>query len=234
VVPAGTTMALDIANERGVGAVYARANPEEVADALIEALRSVPRLEAAAREIAAQGPMEHSCLRVIERMIALARREHDMEPRYRLGEPIDFSNYFDSRCFMCGGWGETEEWGVWTIGPQAELQFWLEEEAMGQPLRLDVMTHPFLISEHSRNRIGVSVDGQEVAEWLFDLNDPYGNDVQQCEVVFARHRGVKGQPIKIRFSVETPMSPLALGLSADARTLGIGVSEVSLSAAAAK
>src|SRR5439155_26298430 len=97
VVPAGTTMALDIANGRGAGVVFASAHSESVADAVIETLQSASRFETAAREIAQQAPKENSCLRVIEKMIGLARSDHDKEPRYRLGEPIDFSSYLDSR-----------------------------------------------------------------------------------------------------------------------------------------
>ena len=232
VVPAGTTMALDIANGRGAGIEFASADPEHVAVALIEALRSGPRLQTAARGIAQRTPKEHSCLRVIERMLALARGQHDMEPRYSLGEQIDFGNYCDCRCFMRGGWGETEGWGAWTVGPQAELELRFEETPV-EAMRLKVLAHPYLTAGHPRTRVSVSVEGQLMAEWVFAVDDAHGTEPRECEAIIPARSRDAG-PLRIAFSVDKPASPLALGLSADRRELGLGVSKLWLSAAGAK
>jgi hypothetical protein len=233
VVPAGTTMALDIANGRGAGTEFAGADPEQVAGALVEALQSGPRLETAARELLQQAPIEHSCLRVVERMIALAGDEHDMEPRYRLGTQIEFGNYFDSRCFMRAGWGETEGWGVWTVSQHAELELRFEEAPV-EPICLKILARPYLTAAHPRNRVSVLVERQPIAEWAFALDDAHGTELRQCVAILPARRSNDAGPLRIAFSVERPASPLALGLSADARELGIGLSTLWLSAAGAE
>ena len=46
-----------------------------------------------------------------------------MQLIYQLGEEVDFSDAFNSHCFLRDGWGEIEDWGVWTTGRYAELYF---------------------------------------------------------------------------------------------------------------
>jgi glycosyltransferase involved in cell wall biosynthesis len=116
VVPAGTWMADEIAAGRAVGTIFEESTAESVAASVVEALQRLDTLTAAAEQIAPAMREENSCQRVLERMLELDRQSPDMEPRYRLGEDIDFNDAYDSCLFMGAGWSHTEDCGAWTSG----------------------------------------------------------------------------------------------------------------------
>jgi hypothetical protein len=89
VVPVGTWMAQELGAGRGVGTVFAEATPKAIATALSEALQKLEELRPAAEQLAPAVRAEHSAKRVLESMLALAKKSLDMEPRYGLGEEID-------------------------------------------------------------------------------------------------------------------------------------------------
>ena len=227
VVPGGTWMAHQIALGHGIGTIFEDSSLESITRALGQALTEADRLCAAARVLAPRVAVENSSQRYVEHIMSLIREKPDMEPRYRIGEDVDFSDPSDSRCFMREGWGETERWGVWSVADRARLFFRLEE---GRVLVLRALVQPFLTEEHRRIVVRVSVADQEVDRWTFSLDDPEADRPRWREASIQSTRpDDPGTALDISFAIDAPSSPLAEGLSTDVRTLGIGLHKMSLS-----
>jgi glycosyltransferase involved in cell wall biosynthesis len=231
IVPAGTWMAEKIAEGYGVGMAFEGPAAASVADVILHALRSSDRLGATAREIAPRLGEETGCRRFIERMMALAADPPDMEPRYRIGDEIDFSDALDSRCFMRMGWGETESWGVWTVGRHAELALPLEPDA-GPRLILNVFASAFLGKGKTPACVRVSAAGRKIAEWVFDTARSQAGQPRWLTAPLPAHASeYPGRIVDISFEVDAPTSPLAEGISGDRRTLGLGLCKLFLTSA---
>ena len=230
VVPGGTWMARQIIEGRGAGAIFEEPDAQTVVAALLEALRSSERLGAIARSLAPQVRNRNSCREDVEIILRLNGRKPDMEPRYEIGEEINFSDPFDSRCFMGDGWGETETWGVWTIGRTAEVILHLSTEIEGR-LVLKAFVQPFLGPTPRQLVIHISADGQEFARWSFGTDALGANEPKWREATLpAYRRDNRRSPLTLLFTNDAPSSPLAEGISNDPRALGLGLRKLSLHA----
>ncbi len=228
VVPRGTWMEQQIIAGCGVGTIFEEPKTESIVAALLEALTASQSLGAAARSLAPQVRNGNSCQRYIEQMMMLIRQMPDMEPRYQIGEDIDFGDPRDSRCFMRRGWGDTESWGVWTVEPRAELTLRLGSETdLG--LTLKAFVHPFLTQTHRRISVRVSIAEQEIAQWTFSFDAPEAAEPRWCEASLpARGDKYRSGALEIFFTIDSPTSPLAEGISTDGRTLGMALHKLSL------
>src|SRR5262249_30889142 len=141
--------------------------PGAIAAAVCEVLQDFEKLKIAAAELAPLAREEYSSRRTLERMLELAETPLDMAPRYNLGEEVDFSDVYDSRCFMGDGWSNTEPWGVWVQGKVAELSLWLDADP-NQFLVLRVRLRPSLAPDQDQLGTRVAACGQLIAEWAFD------------------------------------------------------------------
>jgi hypothetical protein len=218
VVPAGTWMEQQLVAGCGAGTTFAEPRAEPVAAALMRAIAEFPRLSVRARECAPEVRKQNSCAQYIEQMMTLAGQVPDMEPICDLGDEIDFSNALESRCFIGVGWGETEDWGVWTIGRCAKLHFSFGSR---QAVILRALVQPFLTPTHRRIDVRVSAARRKVARWTFSLDSPLGNSPQWREALIRRVD--PDRPLDIFFAVDVPASPAAEGISSDGRTLGLGL-----------
>lgn len=229
IVPQGTWMAEKIAEGYGVGVTFSDSTVRTATEALLDAVRNSDQLAAAARTIAPRLGVETGCRRFLEDMIALAGTTPDMEPRYQIGDEIDFSSVLDSRCFMRSGWGVTEPWGVWTVERRAELELPVHT-GTGERLVLNAFVHAFLGKRPEPVRVRVSAADQQIAEWVFDAGK-FNQPRWLTAPLPPQADKPSGDALKISFDVETPRSPLAEGMSGDPRTLGLGLSRLSLTAA---
>lgn len=232
VVPGGTWMARQIIEGRGAGTIFEEPDAKTVVAALLEALRNSERLGALARSLAADMRNRNSCRQYIEKILLLNGQKPDMEPRYEIGEEINFSDSFDSRCFMRDGWGETETWGVWTIGRTAEVILHLPTEIEGG-LVLKAFVHPFLGPTHRQLVVHISADGEEIAQWIFGADALGADEAEWREATIPVHRrDNRRSSLTLLFTIDSPSSPLAEGISNDARALGLGLRKLSLHAVA--
>jgi hypothetical protein len=218
VAPGATWMAEQMANGDGVGTTFSEPTADSVVTALLQALRDSHRLGALAYSLAPQVRQANSSERYIERMIALSRQKPDMQLIYQLGEEVDFSDAFNSHCFMRDGWGEIEDWGVWTIRNHAELTF---KFARPGALVMRAFVQAFLTARHSRIDVRVSAGRWKVARWTFRLDSEAAGKPQWRQALIRQID--RGGTLKISFSIDAPTSPLAQGISSDQRTLGMGL-----------
>ena len=231
VVPHGTWMAEKIAEGYGVGVLFGDSTVRIVAEALLGAVRRSDQLGAAARAIAPRLGEETGCRRFIEDMIASSRTTPDMGPRYRIGDEIDFSSALDSHGFMRTGWGDNEPWGVWTVERHAELELPVDAKA-GDRLVLNAFASAFLGKRKETVRVRVSAAGQQIAEWVFDAARFQRNRPRWLTAHLPPGAIEAPGILKISFELDAPKSPFSEGLSADSRTLGLGLSKLSITIAA--
>ncbi len=83
VVPAPSWMEGQITRGYAAGVTYDALTPRKVAGAVEQALADLPRLQADARARAQAFRAEHTCRRILDIMIELATKAHDMRPTYR-------------------------------------------------------------------------------------------------------------------------------------------------------
>jgi glycosyltransferase involved in cell wall biosynthesis len=217
-VPAGTWMSEQIADGCGAGTTFAEPGAESLAAALLQAIADFPRLSTLARERAPEVRSRNSSARYIEQIMSLVRQMPDMEPVCHLDEEINFGDTFDSRYFMREGWGETEDWGVWTIGRHAVLCIGF---ASPQAVVLRALVQPFLTKTHRRIEVRVSAGPRQVARWTFSLDSDAGDRPQWREALIRPIS--RCTTLTISFAIDAPTSPFAEGISGDKRTLGLGL-----------
>jgi hypothetical protein len=142
----------------------------------------------------------------------------DVSP-YQPGEVLDFTLSRDNaRPYLADGWSITEPWGTWSNGGEARINLPFVPGS-GADLRLHVQAQGFLAGALTRQRIEVVVNGHSVAWWDFTAEDPSGERTAEIPVKVAGSR----DPLRVVFRVPTAASPASLGITADARQLGVGV-----------
>lgn len=138
---------------------------------------------------------------------------------YTVGSAINFSTEGNGSAFTRDGWGVAEAWGTWTVGDRAELNIHFDE-APKRPLRLRAKLFPFVHETHRTVDVSVVLAGEKIAAWTVDspefalFDTPIAADklrTADCPLVF---------------EIANPISPAELGISADARRLGIGLQSI--------
>lgn len=113
-----------------------------------------------------------------------------------------------------------EAWGRWTNGPVAELEF--QVNPMAGFVSIDFQCFAFLAKDHVSQRVRVFINGQPKAVWEFDA---LHNEALRAVELNANEIPPSGL-LEFHLEIEQPRSPADLGLSADARQLGIGIRSV--------
>lgn len=141
---------------------------------------------------------------------------------YTLGQPIDFSAAGNSLTFRRRGWSQSESWGCWTDGPEAELSIALREPSKGETT-LSASVQGFVHSGKPSIKVQIYGNGHELGSWnvsgapsQYKLNIPAS---------MWHPFGI----LDLSLSIEDATSPKALGLSEDDRRLGLGVSTIAIS-----
>jgi len=140
-----------------------------------------------------------------------------LNPKLRLNQVVDFTKSGDGRSlFMLNGWGYTEDWGTWALQQSASVVLPLPE---GSPAKILIKANAFLTASHPLQEVDVVINGIQAAG-KFILDRQQGN---LLEINLPRGIMKAGDPVTIEFRSLNAISPLAAGLSADDRNLGIGL-----------
>lgn len=138
---------------------------------------------------------------------------HGKGPVYRLGQPLDFREAHPHQSRV--GWAYPEEWGTWTDGPAAELYF----RVQGVPRSLSMDVNPFVAPQAGVPAQTLRILANGMAVGTYSLQ---AAQILQVELP-ASAMASGSEFLTLRFEMPQAASPLTLGLSPDARLLGIGV-----------
>jgi hypothetical protein len=136
---------------------------------------------------------------------------------YAMGEWLDFRSSGNAARFLWLGWSPPEPWGTWSVWPEAGL---LLRPALAEPVALNVQAkvRAYVGGRNPTLRVTVVANNREVGRWEFVGGQP------ETRLVHVPADVVADSPVlHLRFVMDTPMSPATLGISADDRTLGIGM-----------
>lgn len=144
----------------------------------------------------------------------------DIEILHR-GDRISFagSNKIADR-LIGRGWSFPEAWGRWMRGHSATLVFRLPGEPTGD-LRIELSVVPFIPPTHSRQSLTVLANGKLVTQQTFEQGT--SSDVH---IVIPKQMIGGDGLVRLELHSVDPISPAALGLSADTREFSIGVTQL--------
>jgi hypothetical protein len=145
--------------------------------------------------------------------------------KYVPGTTIDFREAGNGAGFEAQGWGVPEAGGTWMTGTRSVLLLQLPSRP-ASGLVLDFDAHAFTPPQRPGFKETLTVSGDMVAEW----------DIQAAEPLIRRRvlipsRLVASSLVRLEFRDFDPRSPAELGLSVDARKLGLAVHTARLSLA---
>lgn len=138
-------------------------------------------------------------------------------------QPLSFATGGNGWQYATQGWGSPEPWGAWTLGDMGGAMVLQLSPADKSPLQLVVDGMAFLSPAHATQKIGVVVNGESISTWTFDEKAPAG---ERTAVIPARL--LESGTLTIVFTGIGAVSPSQIGVSADARVLGLGVKTITL------
>jgi glycosyl transferase family 4 len=137
----------------------------------------------------------------------------DRPPRVRAGEPTPLGTDRPSSIEFVSGFGEPEEWGVWTVAGEALMVF--RTDASGA-VELAFELDAFVVPEHPVLHASVRANGALVASWTFTYPRVPAWQAFRVDTA-ASGSGI----VVLEFAISTPRAPSEFGLSSDARRLGL-------------
>ncbi len=146
------------------------------------------------------------------------------EPRLcEIGATVTLGEGADDESMLADGWGAAEPLGRWTLGGLAQLLMRVPAPTAQFELEFDAI--PFVGSPKRTLRTEVLVNGRRVASFAYDQanSGPSAVRVPLAHEAVERHGGML-----LGWRIVNPRSPRSLGVSEDARELGLFVRRVSL------
>ena len=138
-------------------------------------------------------------------------------PPLRPGEWIDFSDEATVDRYGGPGWSYSDSDGTWTDGAEARVVLPVQDAgAADLTLTLDLM--PFLVPTSSERRVDVRIDDRPVARLHFD-GRTYTPEL--IVVDLANEQRLSSGPVELGLLIRRPAVPATLGLSSDARRVGV-------------
>ena len=115
------------------------------------------------------------------------------------------------------GWSTREDWGVWSDGHKAKLELPLPESIDAKEvLKIVLNLGAFVGGEHSSTKF--SIKSGNTLLWSGSLTETPTDVVIDLPVSDSIDNR-----IVLSFFIENPASPLEMGISTDARNLGVGL-----------
>jgi len=157
-------------------------------------------------------------LSVDARKLGLAIGTLRLDPTvYSPGEVLDFRTGGNARYFEGEGWGDPGPGGSFTVGGHSELVLQLPEPPVSD-LVLSIEAHAFTPPQRSHFDDTLLVNGRVAAQWTITDHEPLIRRQVRLPARLMRSR-----TIRIEFIDHDPRSPADLGLSVDARKLGLAI-----------
>ncbi|MGM0632217.1 MAG: sulfatase-like hydrolase/transferase [Pseudomonadota bacterium] len=137
------------------------------------------------------------------------------------GDVLRFDQSGRNSGYLRAGWAEPEPHGVWTSAPEAGIDVPLEQP-LEDNLQLSLFLYPYTVEgELDSQRVSVSVNGVDTAEWNVTARGP-----QTVLVTAAEHGGA--ETLRLRLTLPDATAPAQFLRSTDTRQLGIALQELVL------
>ena len=138
------------------------------------------------------------------------------DAHYHLGSPIDFTAEGRGAFHTDSCWGTPDNYGTWTLGPEASLIMYLGELAPDKVVSAVFTISDAMVSEQFPNLdVDVLFNDENVDKWVLSYRDTHERKVKVKPEVLKRR-----QPLSISFHIRTPRTPKQLNWSGDSRPLG--------------
>ena len=125
------------------------------------------------------------------------------------------------------GFSAVEDWGVWTDGDLATVQFKLSSAAAPTSLRLGLV--PFLHENNPQLVAELFINGMSIERRMFGPSAPgVPPFLQQDWQVALPPEAAQARSFTVGLRIEKPASPMQVGLSDDRRRLGLGLCLIEL------
>lgn len=142
------------------------------------------------------------------------------------GHKLFFGDNGDGTRYLGDGWSAPEPWGVWSEKPEADLVFPIDTHQI--PTHVRVHLDSLVTKRHRRQDFECWINGIFAKAFSFD-----GSTFLRWEDITIPSEAVPSirsrKKLEIDFKVLNPASPKKLGLSSDARDLGVALHEIELS-----
>lgn len=200
---------------RRAGPIYAL-SAEAATLPACRARRQSVATTAAGRE-AACGDAELLSLRArVAELDAELRASASRDAPYRVGTSIDARRGGSAPLFLRRGWAAPEEAGTWSIAEVAELRLPLHGLRSGRGLAMQARVRPMVGPGHEKVAVTLLANGRTVRSWSLDAARATDLECTIAADLLEQHG-----PLALEFRIDRPCSPRSIGLSVDARTLGI-------------
>lgn len=123
------------------------------------------------------------------------------------------------------GWADAGDWGTWSDGDVAHLQFTPAALEAGRPLELKLEASGYVSGAHTQQRVDVLINGAQVGKMRFSIADPGGVRKILLPPQFAEQTTL---PLNIEFRMHDAISPEAIGAGKDPRRLGFNLKSLEL------
>ena len=154
------------------------------------------------------------------RSLTFGELDHSVE----LGQSVVFGEGLGGDRLLGGGWSLPDAVGVWTDGDRARLELDLIDDSLGEAvLVLDVV--PFLAAEHAELTVDVWALDTHLEHRVFRVDEAEGRLVLR---VPSSVRDERGRTV-LDFRFDQPARPVDLGMSSDARRLGLHLRSLTVS-----
>jgi hypothetical protein len=151
-------------------------------------------------------------LGILLRAITLVEVDRSLRP----GETIVFSEGSGGERFLGEGWSMPDETGVWTDGDKASLLL-RPTDIRPEDGELVLAVSAFVTTDHPNLEVEVSALDEPLARRVFR----HGEALRLFHIPFPAAAGAQGRRMLFELRLSDPARPLDLGLSEDARRLGV-------------
>lgn len=139
------------------------------------------------------------------------------------GTPISFGKGSRGGVYRAGGWDVLEDWGVWSLGDQAQLRMYLQPRPAG-PLELTLDAQVLLGPNVPVRRIVLKANGHLLGVRTFTL----GASPPSLRFRIAEEWIGADGLLELHFDVDPVTSPRTAGVNIDGRPLGVGLVSLTL------
>lgn len=128
----------------------------------------------------------------------------------------------DLRPFLTNGWSTDEPFGVWSVGEDAGLLMRMETSA-DAGARLVMQAGGLWAPQRQSMDVGIRVNGGNWQHQTLTASAP-----EPQLITIALPKLAAGDEVRVELHFDRPASPVELGISSDARALGISLRSMQL------